>query len=137
MKIQNGGIVVPVVGQRLDFTRVGRQIDYVIFGAEFHFQKNAERQVAFGDKNTHDSSNGKGDYEGMFNLLKRHACVKRSSHEKFEVSRNENSSSTTTRAKSNRALGRNSFRRRRAVHAQLRFFRLAWIASEPQSIWVN
>src|ERR1700683_821546 len=68
MKIQNGGIVMPVAGQRLDFSGVGRQIDYVVFGTEFHLQKNAERQVAFSDKDTHDCSNGRGDYEGMFNL---------------------------------------------------------------------
>jgi hypothetical protein len=77
----------------------------MIFGAEFHFQESAERQVPFGDKNTHGCSNERGNNEGMFNLVKRHARVKQSSLRKFGVSRNEKCANTLIHAKSDRALG--------------------------------
>jgi hypothetical protein len=84
VKVQNDGVVMPIADHRFHVDRVRRQINVVIFGAEFSIRKTTERQVAFGDKNTHDCSSGRGKTtKGKLNSAKRHARVKNTSHGKF------------------------------------------------------
>src|SRR5580700_8090699 len=56
IQVQDGSVVVSLLGQAFRFFLIGREIDRILLRIEAPFKKPGECRIVLGDKNTHDRS---------------------------------------------------------------------------------